>query len=60
MVGNRPVVGVRNPAYSISISSSSREKTLAWIRPNPAGNHVPITLQTVSPVRLLEAALHPE
>jgi hypothetical protein len=57
MVGNRPVVGVRNPAYSISISSFSREKNAGTGSPESGGEpHPGNQNQTVSPVRLLEAA----
>jgi hypothetical protein len=60
MVGNRPVVGVRNPVCSTSITSFLRAKNAgtgspeSGDKPHPRKPH-----RRVSPVRLLEAALHP-
>jgi len=68
MVGNRPVVGVRNPVSSASPNSFLRAKNdgtgapASGGKPNP-GNQNPgvrkpgVKKQRVSPVRLLEAAL---
>jgi len=58
MVGNRPVVGVRNPVRSTSSSSYLRVKN-AGAGPSKSGGeaHPGNQNQIVSPVRLLEAAL---
>jgi hypothetical protein len=68
MVGNRPVVGVRNPVCSTSTPSYLRAKSVGADLPDSGTavsvNHFPVTYisslrRRVSPVRLLEAALHP-
>jgi len=61
MVGNRPVVGVRNPVCFSSSSIYLRAKNAAALFPERKINHFPPTHisslpQEVSPVRLLEAA----
>jgi hypothetical protein len=59
MVGNRPVVGVRNPLGSFSPPSFLRAKNAGITPPGtePGGKLYPgVTNQRVSPVRLLEAA----
>jgi hypothetical protein len=61
MVGNRPVVGVRNPVRFTSICSFLRAKNAGTDAPESGGEPLPGNQnQTVSPVRLLEAALYPE
>jgi len=57
----RPVDGVRNPVGSTSFLSDLRSKSAGTGSPESGGK--PRTgdpHQTVSPVRLLEAATHPE
>jgi hypothetical protein len=57
MVGIRPVGGVRNPISSTSISSFVRAKNAGEALPEFGSEPHPGNLhQTVSPVRLLEAA----
>jgi len=61
MVGNRPVVGVRNPVRFTSTSSLLRAKTPVPIRPSSAVNHILVAhiliLTTSEPgPKLLEAA----
>jgi len=57
MVGNRPVVGVRNSVYSTSTSNYLRAKSAGTGSPESGGKPDPGNKnRTVSPVRLLEAA----
>jgi hypothetical protein len=61
MVGHRPVIGVRNPVCSTSISSHARAKNAGIGLPESGGEpHPGNKNRRVSPVRLLEAALYPE
>jgi len=60
MVGNRPVVGVRNPVRFTSTSSYLRAKSAGTSSPASGGNfpvtHIASLQRRVSPVWLLEAA----
>jgi hypothetical protein len=63
MVGDRPVVGVRNPVCFTFISIFLRAKNAGASSPDsgeadPGKPHPGNKNQTVSPVPLLEAALH--
>jgi hypothetical protein len=61
MVGNRPVVGVRNPVCSTSTSNYLRAKNAGTGSPASGGTpHPGNENRRVNPVRLLEAALHPQ
>jgi len=57
MVGNRPVVGVRNPVCSTSLHSYSRAKNDGMGSPESGGKPHPGNRNPrVTPVQLLEAA----
>jgi hypothetical protein len=62
MVGNRPVIGVRNPVGSTSTPSYLRAKNAGMGLPDSGDNQLPGKNPRVSPVKLLEAApkSHPE
>jgi len=70
MVGNRPVVGVRNPVHFTSTSSYLRAKNAGMGSPRPGGKPHPrnphliltMTSETTSEPgpKLLEAATRPQ
>jgi len=71
MVGNRPVVGVRNPVRFTSTSSYLRAKNAGMGSPQPGGKphprnpHLMLTMTSETTLgepgpKLLEAATHPQ